>query len=93
MAAPDGRVRPLTIRYFASVRERIGMGEESVELPPAVATVGDLLRWLATRGPSYGAAINETRAIRTAVDRIHAQDDTPLAGAREVALFPMMTGG
>lgn len=93
MAAPDGQGRPLTVRYFASVREGLGIGEETVNLPPSVATVGDLLRWLSTRGPAYGAAISETRAIRAAVDRVHAKDDTPLVGAREVALFPMMTGG
>jgi len=93
LAAPDEQDSPLTVRYFASVREGVGIGEESVVLPPSVTTVGDLLRWLAARGPRYGAAISETRAIRAAVDRVHAKDDTPLRGAREVALFPMMTGG
>jgi molybdopterin synthase sulfur carrier subunit len=93
MAAPDSSPASLTVRYFASVRERIGIGEEQIALPPSVTTVGDLLRWLPTLGPTYGAAISGARAVRAAVDRMHAQDHTSLVGAREVALFPMMTGG
>ncbi|MCW5717481.1 MAG: MoaD/ThiS family protein [Bauldia sp.] len=83
----------MTMRYFASVREGLGIGEESIDLPSSVATVGDLLKWLPTRGPAYDATIREGRAIRAAVDRVHAKEDTPILGAREVALFPMMTGG
>jgi molybdopterin synthase sulfur carrier subunit len=79
--------------YFAWVRERIGRSEEEVELPAAVATVSDLLAWLKTRGPEYEHALAEPRVIRVAVDRVHAQTDRPLNGAREVALFPPMTGG
>jgi len=31
--------------------------------------------------------------IRVAIDREHVDHSAPLAGAREVALFPPMTGG
>jgi molybdopterin synthase sulfur carrier subunit len=79
--------------YFAWVRERIGLKDEEVTLPDSVATAGDLLDWLKQRGPEYEHALAEPRAIRVAIDRVHARPDTPLAGAREVALFPPMTGG
>ncbi len=79
--------------YFAWVRERIGRKDEEVVLPEDVVTAGDLLAWLKRRGPEYEHALAEPRAVRIAVDRIHARADTPLAGAREVALFPPMTGG
>ena len=79
--------------YFAWVRERIGLKDEEVTLPDSVATAGDLLDWLKQRGPEYEHALAEPRAIRLAIDRVHARPDTPLAGAREVALFPPMTGG
>jgi molybdopterin synthase sulfur carrier subunit len=79
--------------YFAWVRERIGLKDEEVALPDSVATAGDLLDWLKQRGPEYEHALAEPRAIRVAIDRVHARPDTPLAGAREVALFPPMTGG
>jgi molybdopterin synthase sulfur carrier subunit len=79
--------------YFAWVRERIGLTEEDIDLPASVATVGDLVGWLKGRGPQYAHALAEPKVIRFAVDRVHAQRDRRLAGAREVALFPPMTGG
>ena len=79
--------------YFAWVRERIGRRNEDIELPSTVATAGDLLDWLRARGPEYEHALSEPRAIRVAIDRVHAARETSLAGASEVALFPPMTGG
>ena len=79
--------------YFAWVRERIGRPEEEVDLPGSVATVGDLMAWLKKRGPEYEHALAEPKAIRVAIDHVHARGDAPLAGVREVALFPPMTGG
>ena len=79
--------------YFAWVRERIGRTEEELDPPGDVATVGDLVDWLKKRGPEYEHALGEPRAIRVALDRVHADRMTPIAGAREVALFPPMTGG
>jgi molybdopterin synthase sulfur carrier subunit len=79
--------------YFAWVRERIGKPEEEIELPAAVKTVGDLLRYLQDRGEEYAHALAEPRAVRAAVDQVHARPDTLIAGASEVALFPPMTGG
>lgn len=79
--------------YFAWVRERIGIKDEEVSLPAEVATAGDLLAWLKQRGPEYEHALAEPRAIRIAIDKVHSGPETPLAGAREVALFPPMTGG
>ena len=79
--------------YFAWVRERIGVRDEEVTLPSTVTTAGDLLDWLRARSPQYEHALAEPRAIRVAIDRVHGGPDTPLAGAREVALFPPMTGG
>lgn len=79
--------------YFAWVRERIGLAEEEVDLPPELRTVGELVRWLAGRGEDYALAFAEPQAIRVALDHQHARDDALIAGAREIALFPPMTGG
>ena len=79
--------------YFAWVRERIGSKDEEIALPAEGATAGDLLAWLRSRGPEYEHALAEPRAIRVAIDRVHSGPEAPLAGAREVALFPPMTGG
>ncbi len=83
----------MKLRYFAWVRERVGLTEEDVDLPPDVTTVASLLDWLSTRGPEYEYALSEPTVIRVAVDQLHVQRDASLAGAREVALFPPMTGG
>ena len=83
----------MKLRYFAWVRERIGRPEEDLDPPADVATVADLLAWLRTRGPEYEHALSEASVIRVALDQVHVQRSAALAGAREVALFPPMTGG
>ncbi len=79
--------------YFAWVRERIGKPEEEVELPASVTTVADLLQWLRARGEEYENALQQPQVIRVAIDREHVDHGEEIAGAREIALFPPMTGG
>ena len=79
--------------YFAWVRERVGMEEEELDPPPTVATVGDLVAWLSERGEGYARAVAKPAAVRAALDRVHVRSDTSIAGAKEVAFFPPMTGG
>jgi sulfur-carrier protein len=81
------------ILYFAWVRERVGKAEEIVEPPAGIATVGDLIGWLAGRGEEYAHAFDNPGVIRAAIDRAHVKADAAIAGAREVAFFPPMTGG
>jgi molybdopterin synthase sulfur carrier subunit len=79
--------------YFAWVRERIGKGEEVVDLPAGVATVGDLMTWLAGRGEEYAFAFDNPKVIRAAIDRSHVKPNAAIVGAKEIAFFPPMTGG
>ena len=79
--------------YFAWVRERIGKGEEEIELPADVRTAGDLIAHLATLGEEYENALQFPEAIRVAINQEHVEHDESIAGAREVGLFPPMTGG
>jgi molybdopterin synthase sulfur carrier subunit len=79
--------------YFAWVRERVGRAEEELDPPPAVATVGDLVAWLSGRGEGYALAFEKPAAVRAALDRVHARSDARIAGVKEVAFFPPMTGG
>lgn len=83
----------MKILYFAWVRERIGHETEDVQPPETVRTVADLAGWLAARGEGYAHAFENPRVVRAAIDRVHARPDSPLAGAREIAFFPPMTGG
>ena len=79
--------------YFAWVRERIGKTDEELTLPPEVKTVADLALWLAGRGEEYAYAFENPRVVRAAIDRKHVKPGTAIAGAREIAFFPPMTGG
>jgi molybdopterin synthase sulfur carrier subunit len=79
--------------YFAWVRERIGKTEEVLDPPPGTVSVADLVAWLKTRGEGYAAAFANEGSIRAAIDRAHVKPDAAIAGAREIAFFPPMTGG
>jgi len=79
--------------YFAWVRERIGKPDEILDIPENVKTIGELIRFLAARDENYGYAFEKAPFIRAAIDRKHAKHDTLIAGAREIAFFPPMTGG
>ena len=79
------------IVYFAWVRERIGLARETLQTD--AATVADLVAELCARDPRYAAAFADTSALRVALDQELSDFDAPLAGVREVAFFPLMTGG
>lgn len=81
----------IDVLYFAWVRERIGVPKEQVET--AAATVGDLVAELRGREERYEAAFADLSSLRVATDQELADFDAPLAGVREVAFFPPMTGG
>jgi len=81
----------IDVLYFAWVRERIGVPREQVATD--AATVADLIEELKTREERYALAFSDLRALRVAVDQELTDFDASLAGAREVAFFPPMTGG
>jgi molybdopterin synthase sulfur carrier subunit len=83
----------MTVLYFAWVKEKVGMSEESVSPPPEVATVEGLMDWLATRSRRHAEALGDKKLVKAAVDQVHAPLATSLKGAREVAFFPPVTGG
>jgi molybdopterin synthase sulfur carrier subunit len=83
----------LKLVYFAWVRERVGLAEETVVPPAEVSTIAELVAWLTARGEGYQAAFENPAVVRAAIDRRHVKPDATLAGAREVAFFPPMTGG
>ena len=83
----------MKVKYFAWVRERIGKAEETIEPPASVKTVDQLIAWLAARGEAYAYAFERPRVIRAAIDQAHVKQDAAIAGAREIAFFPPMTGG
>ncbi len=81
----------MNVMYFAWVRERIGIPQETVDTQ--AATVTDLIAELTAREDRYAAAFADISALRVALDQELADFDAPLTGVREVAFFPPMTGG
>jgi sulfur-carrier protein len=81
------------LRYFAWVRERIGFAEEDIDPPAGIATVAELIEWLAQRGEGYAYAFANPKIVRAAIDKSHVRPDARLEGANEIAFFPPMTGG
>ena len=77
------------VHLFASLREAIGADRIEVEVP-ADADVAALRRALTERTPELAGAL---QICRVAVDQEMAPEDTPLAGAREIALIPPVSGG
>ena len=83
----------MKLLYFAWIRQRIGQGSESLELPGDISTVGDLIAHLITRGEGYGHAFADLSLIKVAVNQDFADLETCLSDTDEVAFFPPVTGG
>jgi sulfur-carrier protein len=81
----------IEVLYFAWVRERVGLPRERLETE--APTVRALIAELAAREPRYAAAFADLKSLRVALDQQLSSFDAPLAGVREVAFFPPMTGG
>ena len=81
----------IDVLYFAWVRERIGLPKE--RLGTGAATVAGLVEELRAREDRYAAAFEDLASLRVALDQELSDFDAPLAGVREVAFFPPMTGG
>ena len=83
----------MRLLYFAWVKEKAGIAEEEIEPPAGVATIAELIEWLKARGPEFDNAFARSEVIRAAIDRTHVRHDASIAGAREIAFFPPVTGG
>ena len=83
----------IQLKFFASLREALGTGAESIALPPGVLTAGDVLVFLRSRGGVWADALAEGRALRVACNQQMAASDTPISEGCELAFFPPVTGG
>lgn len=83
----------LSIVYFAWVREMIGRDEEHIDRPASGTTLAQLIASLGERGGGYAQAFADPSRLRAAVDQHFVSLDTPIGEARELAIFPPVTGG
>ncbi|AEG48805.1 molybdopterin converting factor, subunit 1 [Sphingobium chlorophenolicum L-1] len=83
----------LNLVYFAWVREAVGRDEERIERPAADVTIRALIATLAARGGGYAEAFAQPEKLRAALDQRFVPLDSPIREARELAIFPPVTGG
>jgi sulfur-carrier protein len=86
-------MKPVTVLYFAWLRERVGTSEETIPLPDGRVSVADLIGILASRSPGHAAAFANRRTVRCAVNQEFADPGVILQPGDEVAFFPPVTGG
>jgi sulfur-carrier protein len=85
--------KPLTILYFAWLRERVGVSEETLSLPNGPVPIGELIGILAARSAGHAAAFENRRTIRCAINQEFADPATLVQPGDEIAFFPPVTGG
>ena len=86
----------IAVRYFASVRERLGAGQDLVwadDASDVPATVGDLRQWLIAQSDEHADALAMSRGLRAACNQTMCSAQEPLLDGAEVAFFPPVTGG
>ena len=81
----------VNLKYFASIREAIGQGRESVSTQ--AATLKDLRDELIARGGAYSEVLAHGRAVRMALNQDLCEESAVLTEGCEVAFFPPVTGG
>jgi molybdopterin converting factor subunit 1 len=79
----------LRVLYFGIVRERLGVGDESIACRDG-ATVGDLLAELAASRDILALGAG---SLRVAVNREYVDSAHVLADGDEVAIIPPVAGG
>jgi molybdopterin synthase sulfur carrier subunit len=83
---------PLTLLYFAWVREAIGLGTETVPID-APMRLSDLLERLKAHSAGHARALQDPSRLRAAINQQFVGWDAEVAPGDEVALFPPVTGG
>lgn len=83
----------IKLRFFASVREALGMSEEVALLPDSVQTIGDVRNCLIARGDVWAETLGTQRAVRMAVNQVMGKAESAVQDGDEVAFFPPVTGG
>ena len=79
------------LRYFASIRETLGTGTETLET--AAPTLGALREELVARGGAHAQALARERAVRMALNQVMSDESAALTEGAEVGVFPPVTGG
>ena len=77
----------ITVKYFASLRELVGRGEDSLEIDDTDMTVSEVWETVA------GSEKNLPDNILSAINMEYVKPDARVRDGDEVAFFPPVTGG
>ena len=83
----------LELRFFASLREALGVSQEEIAIPDNVKTITDLRAFLAERGNPWAEVLAENKVLRCAMNQVMVDASSPLKENAEIAFFPPVTGG
>ena len=81
----------ITVKYFASIREALGQGSETVDT--GATSLGALRDELLARGGVYAESLARGKAVRAALNQVMSDEGAALSEGCEVAFFPPVTGG
>ena len=81
------------LRFFASIREALGVANEDIDLPAGIETIADLRTYLIARGSPWAETLATEKVLRSALNQQMVKPDTKLQNDAEVAFFPPVTGG
>ncbi|MBI2235954.1 MAG: molybdopterin converting factor subunit 1 [Magnetospirillum sp.] len=82
----------MKVLYFAWLRAKTGVGEETVEAG-GIGDVTALIAALSQRSPGHAEAFANLKVVRVAVNQDYVGFDHPLKPGDEIAFFPPVTGG
>lgn len=83
----------IKILYFAAIKETIGKNEETISLPTEIKTISQFIDWLFLRHKNFATNFKNKKQIRVAIDCQHVEHKTKIKEAKEIAIFPPMSGG
>ena len=83
----------IELRFFASIREALGVSQESISIPEGIKTIADLRLHLIERGNPWSEVLAQSKVLRCALNQVMVDANTPLQENAEIAFFPPVTGG
>jgi molybdopterin synthase sulfur carrier subunit len=83
----------ITVRYFASIREKLNCAEETLQLPTSVNSVEDLVNHLVQVHGALWAETLQSASVLVAINQTVEKKNALIKDGDELAFFPPVTGG
>lgn len=87
----DALAETLTVRFFARLREELGVEEMTIQAESGL-TAGKVLEQLASQGGAW-TQLKGSQPVMIAVNQAMARENSLVKAGDELAFFPPVTGG